>query len=215
MPDARRALVPDRPLLLGSTSPRRRDILVTLGLPIRVLPTVVDESTRPGEGPLEYLARIAALKLAAVAARDEARQAGAVLVADTIVIVEDRILGKPADEAEARAMLRSLEGRAHQVSTRFVVAGPDEPARALHAQTVTSTVIFRPLTEAEIDGYAATGEGLDKAGAYAIQGIGAFAVARIEGSYANVVGLPACEVVAALLSTGLLEAFPLRPPRAV
>lgn len=213
MSDARRALLPDRPLLLGSGSPRRRDILMTLGLPIRVLPAVVDESTRPGESPLDYLARIAALKLATVAAREEARQAGAILVADTIVILEDRILGKPVDEAEARAMLRALEGRAHEVSTRFALAGPEEPARALHAQTVTSTVIFRSLTEAEIDGYAATGEGLDKAGAYAIQGIGSFAVARIKGSYANVVGLPACEVVEALLSTGLLSAFPLRPPR--
>jgi septum formation protein len=210
MTDARRALLPDRALLLGSSSPRRREILTTLGLPIRVLPAVVDESARPGEGPLEYLERIAALKLAAVAALEDARQAGAILVADTIVILADRILGKPADEAEARAMLRALQGRDHQVSTRFVLAGPEEPARALHAQTVTSTVTFRALSEAEIEGYAATGEGLDKAGAYAIQGVGSFAVARIEGSYANVVGLPACEVVTALLSTGLLKTFPLR-----
>jgi septum formation protein len=210
-----RPMIDDRrPLLLGSASPRRREILTTLGLPLQVRPAVVDETALPGEAPLAYLERIAASKLAAVAAEDEARQAGAILVADTTVILEGRILGKPADAAEARSMLRALEGRAHQVSTRFVIAGPEAPARALHAETVSSTVLFRALTEDEIEGYAATGEGLDKAGGYAIQGIGAFAVARIEGSYTNVVGLPACEVIAALRGAGLLRAFPLARPRA-
>jgi septum formation protein len=202
-----------RPLLLGSASPRRREILTTLGLPLRVRTTVVDESVLPGEGPFDYLVRIADRKLAAVAAQEEARQAGAILVADTTVILDGRILGKPADEAEARAMLRALGGRTHVVSTRFILSGPEEPARALHAETVSSTVIFRALTEAEIEGYAATFEGIDKAGGYAIQGIGAFLVARIEGSYANVVGLPACEVVAALVGTGLLPGFPLARQR--
>lgn len=202
-----------RPLLLGSASPRRREILTTLGLPLQVLPAVVDEAALPGEGALAYLDRIAASKLAAVAAQPEARQAGAILVADTTVIVEGQILGKPADAAEARTMLRALAGRAHQVSTRFAIAGPEAPARALHAETVSSTVFFRALSEEEIEGYAATGEGLDKAGGYAIQGIGSFAVARIEGSYANVVGLPACEVVVALRAAGLLATFPLGRPR--
>src|SRR5262249_1831032 len=125
------------PLLLGSSSPRRRELLTTLGLPIRGLPAVVDESARPGEAAPEYLCPAAAPQRAAVAAREEARRAGAILVADTTVILEDRILGKPADEAEARAMLRALSGRAHEVATRFVLAGPDEPARPLHAETVT------------------------------------------------------------------------------
>jgi septum formation protein len=204
-----------RPLLLGSASPRRREILTTLGLPLRVAPPVVDESVLPGEGPLDYLARIADSKLKAVAVLQAARDAGAVLVADTTVILEGRILGKPEDIAEARAMLRALSGRAHQVSTRFAIASPDEPARAIHAETVSSTVVFRPLEGDEIDAYAATGEGLDKAGGYAVQGIGAFAVARVEGSYANVVGLPACEVILALRATGLLPRFPLeRAPAA-
>jgi len=203
-----------RPLLLGSGSPRRREILTTLGLPLRVLPAVVDESALPGEGPVDYLSRIADNKLKAVAALEAARDAGAILVADTTVIVEGRILGKPADLAEARAMLRALSGRAHQVSTRFAIASPDEPARAIHAETVSSTVIFRPLEGDEIDAYAATGEGLDKAGGYAIQGIGAFAVARVEGSYANIVGLPVCEVILALRATGLLPRFPLERARA-
>lgn len=196
------------PLLLGSASPRRREILATLGLPLVVLPAVVDESTLPGEEALPYLARVAALKLAAVGALPEAARAGAILVADTTVILDGRILGKPADAAEARSMLRALAGRAHQVSTRFALSGPDAPTRPLHEETVSTQVVFRALDEAEIEGYAATGEGLDKAGGYAVQGLGSFMVVRIDGSYANVVGLPACEVVSALRKVGLLARFP-------
>jgi septum formation protein len=198
-----------RPLLLGSASPRRREILATLGLPLLVAAAAVDETPLPAEPPLAYLLRIAADKLAAVARLPEAARAGALLVADTTVILDDRPLGKPADESEARAMLRALSGRAHHVSTCFAISAPDAPALAVHRETVTSRVVFRALDDDEIAAYAATGEGLDKAGAYAIQGIGAFAVARVEGSYSNVVGLPACEVVAALRSTGLLARFPL------
>jgi septum formation protein len=203
---------PSHPLLLGSASPRRRELLATLGIPLRVLPAVVDETPLAGEPALDYLARVTLAKLAAVACGPEAALAGAVLVADTTVVLDGRILGKPEGEAEARSMIRDLAGRAHHVSTCFALSGPAEPGRVLHRETVTSRVVFRALDEAEIAAYAATGEGLDKAGAYAIQGIGAFAVARIEGSYANVVGLPACEVVAALRATGLLPCFPL--PRA-
>jgi septum formation protein len=198
------------PLLLGSASPRRREILATLGLPIRVLPAVVDETPLAREAPLDYLARVTLAKLAAVADQPEATRAGAVLVADTTVILDDRILGKPRDVEDARAMIAALAGRAHRVSTCFAISGPADPARPLHRETVTSRVVFRALDEDEIAGYAATGEGLDKAGAYAVQGLGSFAVARIEGSYANVVGLPACEVVVALRAAGLLARFPLR-----
>jgi septum formation protein len=200
------------PLLLGSASPRRREILATLGLPLLVAAAPVDETPLPAEDPLGYLTRIAAAKLAAVARLPEAAVAGAVLVADTTVILDARPLGKPAGEAEARAMLRALAGRAHHVSTCFALSGPGDPGCALHTETVTSRVVFRDLDDDEIAAYAATGEGLDKAGAYAIQGIGAFAVARVEGSYSNVVGLPACEVVSALRRAGLLARFPL--PRA-
>jgi len=198
---------PRRPLLLGSASPRRREILTTLGLP--VVPAVVDETPLPGEAPLKYLARVTAAKLAAVARLPEAAGVGALLVADTTVILDDRVLGKPADQAEAAVMLRALSGRAHRVSTCFALSGPPDFERVRHLETVTSRVVFRDLDDEEISAYAATGEGLDKAGAYAIQGIGAFAVARIEGSYSNVVGLPACEVVAALRASGLLAGFPL------
>jgi septum formation protein len=200
---------PARPLLLASASPRRREILATLGLPLIVAPAVVDETPLANEAPLAYLERVAEAKLAAAALLPEAARAAAILVADTTVILDDRPLGKPADEAEARAMLRALSGREHRVSTCFAISAASDPARLLHRETVTTRVVFTALDEDEIAAYAATGEGLDKAGAYAIQGIGSFAVARIEGSYTNVVGLPACEVVLALRKTGLLRRFPL------
>lgn len=205
----------DHPLLLGSSSPRRREILTTLGLPLRIVGAEVDETGRAGEGAGAYLDRVALAKLAAIQARPEAEGAGAILVADTAVILDGAALGKPRDEADARAMIRALAGREHEVWTRFAVAGPAggelAGAAPLHAETVVTRVRFRALDDEEIAGYAATGEGLDKAGAYAIQGIGAYAVARIEGSYSNVVGLPACEVIAALRGAGLLGRFPLAP----
>ncbi len=201
------------PLLLGSGSPRRREILTALGIPIRVATADVDESVGRSEGADAYLIRVVNEKLAAVQRLPEVRGAAGVLVADTSVIVDGEIVGKPAGLATAVSMLRSLSGRSHEVWTRFAVAAaavdpasppPDEPI----ARTVRTRVWFRKLDEDEIVAYAATGEGLDKAGAYAIQGIGAFAVERIEGSYSNVVGLPACEVVLALRRAGLLGAFP-------
>ena len=107
-------------------------------------------------------------------------------------------------------MLRALSGRFHEVWTRFAIAAAGDPARAPYAETVQTRVAFRELTDGEIEGYVATGEGTDKAGAYAVQGIGAFAVSRIEGSYHNVVGLPACEVIGALCRVRLLASFPMR-----
>lgn len=200
------------PLLLGSGSPRRREILTTLGLPLRVAAARVDEAGREGEAPREYLARVTADKLAAAASLTEAAGSGAVLVADTIVLLDGSVLGKPRDDGEARAMIAALSGREHEVWTRFAI-GAAAPARELHAETVATRVTFRALGAAEIDGYVATGEGRDKAGAYAVQGIGAFAVQRIDGSYSNVVGLPACEVILALCRLGLVDRFP-RPRRA-
>nr|WP_275938177.1 MULTISPECIES: Maf family protein [Sorangium] len=220
---ARTTMIDDaHPLLLGSGSPRRREILTTLGLPLRVAAAEVDEAGRPEEGAAAYLERVTLAKLAAARRLQQAVGAGAILVADTSVILGDSILGKPRDEGDARAMLRALSGREHQVWTRFAIAGAEAElapavtpgrAEALHAETVVTRVRFRELDDDEVASYAATGEGLDKAGAYAIQGIGAFAVAGIEGSYSNVVGLPACEVVAALRAAGLLARFPLSPAR--
>ncbi len=206
----RSAAAPAR-LLLGSGSPRRREILTSLRVPFVVHVAGVDESTRAGEGPALYLERVVLAKLAAVAAvfapsfeaSEEIRSADAVLVADTSVIDDGAILGKPADVAEAEAMIARLAGRTHEVWTRFALGGPAPGGAVLHAETVVTRVTFRPLTAARIRSYAESGEGTDKAGAYAVQGLGAGIVARIEGSYTNVVGLPACEVLAALEGLGL------------
>lgn len=180
--------------------------MTTLGLPLRTVALDVDERMREGESADAYLERIAADKLHHASAH--ATGFGAVLVADTSVILDGRVLGKPAGIEEARVMIAALSGRDHEVWTRFAIASGDAPKDVAHAETVRTRVTFRALDPEEIAAYAETGEGLDKAGAYAIQGIGGFAVARIEGSYSNVVGLPACEVVAALRRLGLLERFP-------
>ena len=197
------------PLLLGSASPRRWQLLETLGLPLIRAVADVDEEPRSGEAVDAYLERIAAAKLAAVGTTDAARASGAVLVADTAVVLGEVLMGKPRDDADAVAILRGLSGREHEVRTRFAVATPERATSALVAQTVVTKVRFRKLDQEEIERYVATGEGRDKAGAYAVQGIGGFAVERIDGSYSNVVGLPVCEVVLALRRTGLLGAFPL------
>lgn len=198
--------------MLGSGSPRRRELLTSLGLPLIVAAVDVNEAGRAGEEAGSYLQRVVGDKLAAAKRLPEALGAGGVLVADTAVILDGEVLQKPRDEAEARSMIQALSGRDHEVCTRFAIAaggalGGDEAA--LHEETVTTRVRFRVLDEEEIAGYAATGEGLDKAGGYAIQGIGAFAVAGIEGSWSNVVGLPVTEVIAALRRTKLLDRFPL------
>lgn len=195
-----------RPLLLGSASPRRREILTTLGLPLRIVSLDVDETRRASESADDYLVRITLDKL--THAGPHATGCGGVLVADTSVILDGRVLGKPGDHNEARAMITELSGREHEVWTRFAVAAGDAPSVALHAETVRTRVTFRALDPDEIKAYVETNEGLDKAGSYAIQGIGGFAVARIKGSYSNVVGLPACEVIAALRKVGLLGRFP-------
>jgi septum formation protein len=197
---------PERPLILGSASPRRRDILSGLGIPITVLPADVDEALAPKEAPLAYVERIVATKLAAVAVRARGTRGAAFLVADTIVVLDEQVLGKPVDVADAETLLRRLSGREHRVHTRYALAAPN--GETLAARTVTSDVRLRAAPAEQLAGYARTGEGLDKAGAYAVQGIGAFLVESIHGSYSNVVGLPACEVVADLLATGLLERFP-------
>ena len=196
------------PLLLGSGSPRRCEILQGLGLPVRPRPVSVDEAPAPAEPPGPYLERVVQSKLTALAATRPIQPAGAMLVADTIVLCDGQILGKPRDEAQARAMLAVLSGRSHIVSTRFAIASPEDPGRCLHAEDVHTEVWFRPLSDEHVLRYVATGEIWDKAGSYAIQGIGGFAVTRIIGSYSNVVGLPACEVVAALEKVGLLCGVP-------
>ena len=196
----------DHPLVLGSASPRRREMIAMLGVPFVVCTADIDESTREGETPKGYLERIAQAKLEAVRARGAhgLSQAVGILVADTVVIAPDGgVLGKPRDDDEARTMIERLGGATHEVSTRFLLAAPAGTA-PVHAQTVTTRVTFRAVGPDEARAYAATGEGRDKAGAYAVQGRASAFAERIEGSYSAVVGLPLCEVVVALRALGWL-----------
>lgn len=192
-------------LLLASGSPRRREILETLFIPHVVHAVSVDESTREGEPPAAYLERVVLAKAEAASrmAPEEVRmRASFVLVADTSVIVDGRVWGKPAGRDEARAMILGLSGREHLVMTRFALAAPRTGA-PVHAETVTTRVFFRRVDPDEAQAYAEQGEGLDKAGGYAVQGTGMKFVQRIDGSYTNVVGLPACELVVALRKLGM------------
>ncbi len=190
-------------ILLASASPRRRAILESLGHRVIVRPIEVDEDERPAEPPASYLARVVDAKLAAaLAAAPEVETAwDALLVADTTVELDGGLLHKPVDDADARRILGSLSGRAHVVTTRFALA---TPAGARHVESVATRVVMRAIVDDELTAYVATGEGLDKAGGYAIQAGAAAFIARIEGSYGAVVGLPACEVTVALRR--LLEA---------
>jgi septum formation protein len=188
---------PERPLLLASTSPRRRELLALAGIPFEVVRAEADESTRPGEPPRAYVARVARAKLeSALLSLDDATRARSaiVLAADTTVFVEDEILGKPADDDDARRMIRALSGRPHVVATAFVLGDPRTRA-VLVEKTVETEVVFRALSQPEIEAYVATGEGRDKAGAYALQGRAGALVLRIAGSHTNVIGLPTAEVV--------------------
>jgi septum formation protein len=214
-----RPISKDLPLALGSASPRRREILLGLGIPIRVQPADVSEARRGSEAADAYLARIVRDKLMAVATLLDASAiassegegspaSAAILVADTIVVVEEDVLGKPKDELDAERLLSRIVGRAHWVKTRYAIALPDAWRRPGIERTVETRVVMRHASADEIRRYARTGEGLDKAGAYAAQGIGAFLIEAVSGSYTNVVGLPACEVVLDLRALGLLRDFP-------
>jgi len=191
-------------IVLASASPRRRELLAQVGVAVRVVPAAIDESVLPGETAEQHVVRLSHAKADAVAARPQV--AGRWFIgSDTVVVRDDVILGKPADADEAAAMLRSLAGRAHTVVSGYAVH--DRVSDRTLSAAVTTRVWFKTLTEREIAGYLATGEPFDKAGAYAIQGVGAFMVTHIEGSYPNVVGLPLCEVLAALEQLGAPPPF--------
>ncbi len=187
-------------LWLASASPRRREILRSLGITFDVHVTDIDETERPGEDPIAYVARVASDKRFAAAEVLE----GAVLAADTTVTIDGRILGKPVDHDDARRMLRALSGRTHHVHTGISVGFGSRTVD----RVVSTEVVFGALSESTIDRYVATGEPDGKAGAYAIQGIAAGFVTDLRGSYSNVVGLPAREVVEALLEVGALTSWP-------
>ncbi|WP_421682428.1 septum formation inhibitor Maf [Stutzerimonas urumqiensis] len=184
-------------LYLASASPRRAELLQQIGVPfdIRIYP--IDETLLPGEQPAAYVERLARAKAKAVL--ETLTVPACVLGADTAVVLEGRVLGKPADRDDAIAMLEALSGREHQVFTGVAVLD----RTSCRVEVVDTRVRFRRLRRDEIEAYWATGEPCDKAGAYGIQGFGAVFVERIEGSYSGVVGLPLCE------TAGLLEQFGL------
>jgi septum formation protein len=189
-------------VVLASQSPRRRDLLTLVGVAHEVRPADVDERVRPGEAPDAYVRRLAGEKARAVA--DALGDPGAAVVAaDTTVVVDGEILGKPADAAEARAMVRRLAGRAHEVFTGMAVVRGPRLADAVERVGVT----FRPLGDDEIAAYVATGEPMDKAGAYGIQGFGATIVERVDGDYFAVMGLSLRRTVALLGEVGVRYAF--------
>lgn len=193
-------------LVLASASPRRREILSTLGVRFTVCPSAVDETPRPGEAPAALVRRLARGKAVEVAERAETERSAFVLGADTVVVVDEEILNKPADDDDARRMLGGLADRWHEVSTGVALAR--QGSGALEEIVVTTRVRFVAMDPARIDRYVDTGEGRDKAGAYAVQGIASGLVDRIEGSYSNVVGLPAAETIHLLERHGAMRGWP-------
>jgi septum formation protein len=177
-------------------------MMAMLGVPFVVRAANIDEAMNPGEGPDAYLQRITRAKLEAVRATALGDDS-TLLVADTIVVSPGGlVLGKPTSNEEARAMLERLAGTTHEVTTCFVLSTGVPNAPPAHVQSVATRVTFRALIGDEARSYAASGEGRDKAGGYAVQGKAAAFVERIEGSYTNVVGLPLCEVVMAMRKLG-------------
>lgn len=190
-------------MILASASPRRAELLTAAGIPFEVRPAHVDETLLPGEDARTYATRLAVEKARAIATYADGRP---VLAADTVVVTDSQVLGKPVDADDARRMLRLLSGRAHEVLTAVALLsrGPNESEPRMDAQIESTTVQFRPLETAEIEWYVSTGEPSDKAGAYAIQGLASRFVTRIEGSYSNVVGLPVALVYAMCTRAGIL-----------
>jgi septum formation protein len=200
----------DTVLILASSSPRRAELLTAAGIPFEIRPAHIDERVHPGEDAGRYVRRIAEGKAHVVADGAPGR---AVLAADTAVVVDEQILGKPENASDAMRMLRLLSGRAHQVLTGVCLLAPAEarrhgPAEAGPCGTDTrlscTQVEFAALSPEEIQWYVASGEPVDKAGAYAIQGLASRFVTRIEGSYSNVVGLPVAMVYEMCTRAGIL-----------
>lgn len=196
--------LPLQDIVLASASPRRRELLAQVGIDFQVVPSSADETLLADETPEAHVVRLSFDKAMQVANRPD--QPGRYFIgSDTVVVCDNDILGKPADASEAAVMLARLSGRSHRVISGYAVHDREKD-QTLSAAT-TTRVFFKELTRREIEGYIATGEPFDKAGAYAIQGIGAFMVPKIEGSYSNVVGLPLCQVIAALEELGAIELF--------
>ena len=210
-------------LILASASPRRKQLLEGLGFSVKQVPANIEETQLEGESPVEYVNRLSREKVLAVARRTqsahslegETPQAQPrigkddprwVIGADTVVVVDGTIFTKPDDDHQAYEMLTQLSGREHEVITGFCIFDILKNKEGL--QAVHTRVRFKPLSKKEIEKYVAFGEGNDKAGSYAVQGVGAYMVERLDGSYTNVVGLPLCQVVEMMEEMGAEEILP-------
>ncbi|GMV40110.1 MAG: Maf-like protein [Myxococcales bacterium] len=211
-------------VILASSSPRRKDLLEQLGFAVKVIPANVEEKRRDGEEPEMYVKRLAREKVLSVVQRVQATQTpqsetaralrGAqrdeparwVVGADTVVVLDGHIFEKPADTHDAFEMLLRLEGRQHEVISGFCVYDLKKNKEGL--QAVRTGVTFKAMSKTEIERYIGVGEGADKAGAYAVQGVGAYMVERLDGSYTNVVGLPLCQVVEMMQEMGANDLLP-------
>lgn len=192
-------IVPEQALILASSSPRRHALLDRCGVPFAIVVAAVDEAVQAGESASDYVRRLALAKALAV---HEQYPASFVLGADTTVVADDRVLGKPEDAGEAREMLRDLSGRQHEVMSAVALVSPD--GRRMERLCITE-VEFSILPEAWIDAYVASGDCMDKAGAYGIQNEAGLWIRRISGSYTGVVGLPLFETTDLLRESGLLN----------
>lgn len=179
------------PIFLASNSPRRRELLTQIGVSFDVVIPDIDETPFPSEHAADYVCRMAKEKASAAWQRlpEIEKQGRLLLAADTCVVLDDQVLGKPADGADAAQMLSRYAGRSHEVMTAVAITD----GRTLRVENVVTTVQFRPLSHAEIAAYVETGEPMDKAGAYGIQGLAALFVTHLEGSYTGVMGLPLYE----------------------
>ena len=180
-------------LILASASPRRQELLKHFGIPFTVRVADIDETMDPAQSPIDEVARVSRCKALAIPRTDD----DAIIAADTIVVCEGRVLGKPHSEAEAAEMLRLLSGRDHQVMTGCTILAKD----TCRSFTEVTDLHFRPLTDAEIARYVASGEPMDKAGAYGIQGGAALFCQRMAGDYYIVMGLPVCRLWEELCKT--------------
>lgn len=187
-------------LILASKSPRRKYLLEQAGIEFDVIPSHVDESAMEMTAPDAYVKALAKAKALEVSGNHPDRW---IIGADTIVVINDRILGKPRGKEAARDMLRQLSGHTHQVYTGFSLC--HNKMHKCHTHAVRTNVTFKELAANEIEWYIHTDEPFDKAGAYAIQGLGTFIVKSIDGSYTNVVGLPVCEVIELLIQEGVIR----------
>jgi len=192
----------ESPLILASESPRRRELLGQVGIHFRVFPGNVDENSITGS-PSHVAQTLAEKKALSVSAGFPGQW---ILGADTIVVLDNHILGKPVDRADAASMLRLLSGKEHEVITGFSIINPS--GKISFTDYECTLVSIKLLSGSEIDSYIASGEPFGKAGSYAIQGIGSFMVDGIKGDYSNVVGLPLCSLIKRLIEVGALKEFP-------